>query len=115
MIAVGPRAQIEDRGDRTEIEFAVEMRKQFVVARGLPAQGIAQRVGVHRNQKQAGLAEEVFSRGLGDLRRRREMDEAVAYVVLAAPKDALPLGLAPGRGGADFVDRAHVPAFPACR
>ena len=42
--------------DRAEIEFAVEMRKQFVVARALPAQRVAQRVGVDRDQEQSGLA-----------------------------------------------------------
>ena len=43
------------------------------------------------------------------------MDEAVARIVGAAPVHALPLGLAPGRGGTNFVDRAHGPKFPACR
>ena len=38
VIAVGPRAHAEHAGDRAEIEFAIEMRKQLVVARGLPAQ-----------------------------------------------------------------------------
>jgi hypothetical protein len=33
------------------------------------------------------------------------MDVAVARIVGAAAEDALPFGLAPGRSGADFVDR----------
>ncbi len=57
-------------GDRAEIEFAVEMRKQLVVARRLPAQRVAQRVGIDRDQEQSGLAEEMLSRRLGDLRGR---------------------------------------------
>src|ERR1700710_1989298 len=91
------------------------MRKQFVVARGLPAQGIAERVGIDRNQKQAGLAEEMLLGGLGHLRGRGKMNEAVADVVGTAAVDALPFGLAPGRSRADFVDRAHGFGRPACR
>ena len=81
MRAVGPRPHVEDGGHRAEIEFAVEMREQFVVARGLPAQRIAERVRVDRDQEQAGLAEIMLSRRLGDLGRRGEMNEAVAQIV----------------------------------
>src|SRR5437868_11499408 len=93
------------------------MREQFVVARGLPAQGIAERIGVDRDQEQAGLAEIMLPRGLGDLGRRGEMNEAVAQIVRAAPIDALPFGLAPGRGGSDFIDgRRHgVPGLSLSR
>ena len=66
--AVGARVQIEDGDDRAEIEFAIEMRKQLVVARALPAQRVAQRIGIDRDQEQAGLAEKMFSRGFRDLR-----------------------------------------------
>ena len=113
MIAIGPRAHVEDGGHRAEIEFAIEVREQFVVARGLPAQGIAERVCVDGDQEQAGLAEIMLSRRFGDLGRGRKMNEAVAQIVRAAPLDALPLGLAPGRGGSDFINRAHgYPRFP---
>jgi hypothetical protein len=37
------------------------------------------------------------------------MNEAVSDVVGAAAVKALPLGLAPGRSGTDFVDHAHAP------
>jgi hypothetical protein len=94
VIAVGPRPHVEDGGHRAEIEFAVEMREQFIVARRLPAQRIAQRVRVDGDQEQAGLAEIMLSRRLGDLGSRREMNEAIAQVVRAAPVDALPFGLA---------------------
>src|SRR5579862_9803503 len=43
------------------------------------------------------------------------MNEAVPDIVGAAPVHALPLGLAPGRSGTDFVDRAHSFRSPACR
>jgi hypothetical protein len=42
------------------------------------------------------------------------MDESVAQIVGAAPERAAPLGLAPGRSGTDFIDRAHPPVLPAC-
>src|SRR5258708_39551666 len=86
------------------------MREQLVVARGLPAQRVAERVRVDRNQEQAGLAEIMLSRRPGDLGGRREMNEAVAQIVAATPVDALPFGLAPGRGGRGFLDPAH--GFP---
>ncbi len=69
---------LEHAGDRAEIEFAIEMRKQFVVARALPAQRLAQRIGIDLDQEQPGLAEEMFLRGLRHLRGRGKMDKAVA-------------------------------------
>jgi len=72
--AVGPRTHVEDGGHRTEIKLAVEMREQFVVARGFPAQGFAERVGIDRDQKQAGLAGIMLARRLGDLCGRRLPD-----------------------------------------
>jgi len=49
----------------------------------------------------------MLSGRLGDLGRRGEMNEAVAQIVAATPVDTLPFSLAPGRGGSDFIDRAH--------
>ena len=108
MIAVRPRTHVENGGHRAKVEFAVEVRKQFVIARGLPAQRVTQRVGVDRNQEQPCLPEIMLSRRLRDLGRRRKMNVPVAQIVRAAPLDALPFGLAPGRGGSDFIDRGHV-------
>src|SRR5258708_11730548 len=85
------------------------MRKQLVVARGLPAQRVPQRVGVDLDQEQPGLPKEMLPRRLGHLRGCGKMNEAVADIVGAAPVHALPLGLAPGRSGTDFVDPAHLP------
>ena len=109
MVAVGLRAHVEDGGHRAEVEFAVEMREQFVVARTLPAQGIAERVGIDRDQEQTGLSEIMLPRRLRDLGGGREMNIAVAQIDGTALEDALPFGLAPGRGGTDFVDRRHSP------
>ena len=61
MKAVGSRAHGVDSPDRAEIELAVEMRKQLVVARALPAQSVAKRVRIDRDQEQAGLAGKMFS------------------------------------------------------
>ena len=83
------------------------MRKQLVVARWLPAQASPSAVGIDLNQEQPGLAIEMLARGLGNLRRRGKMDEAVPGIVGAAAVHALPLGLAPGRSRTDFVDPAH--------
>src|SRR5258706_6423257 len=85
------------------------MRKQLVVARGFPAQRVPQPVGVDLDQDQPGLPKEMLPRCLGYLRGERKMNEAVADIVGAAPVHALPLSLAPGRSGTDFVDPAHVP------
>src|SRR6187399_2214788 len=52
----------------------------------------------------------MLSRRLRDLRRRGEMNIAVAQIVAATPVDAMPFGLAPGRSGSDFINRAH--GFP---
>src|SRR4249919_483051 len=84
------------------------MREQLVVARGLPAQGIAQRKGIDRDQEQPGLPEIVLARRLRDLGGGGKMNVSVAQVVAAPPVNSLPFGLAPDRGGSDFVDRGHV-------
>jgi hypothetical protein len=46
VIAVGAGVHVEHIPDRAEIELAIEMRKQVVVARALPAQRFAKRVGM---------------------------------------------------------------------
>src|SRR5260370_14750609 len=112
MITVGARAHIEDRGDRAEVKLAIEVREQLVVARRFPAQRIPQRVGIDRDQEEAGLPEEMLPRGLRDLRSCGKVNKAVTCIVGTAPVYALPLGLAPGRGGADFLDRAHGSGVP---
>ena len=91
MKSVGARTQVEDCGDRAEIKLTIEMREQLVVARRLPAQRITQRVGIHRDQKQPGLAEKVLLRGLRDLRSGGKMDESVAQIVDAAAECAAAL------------------------
>ena len=61
-----------------QIELAIEMRKQLAVARRFPAQRLAQRVGIDLDQEQPGLAEEMLSGRLRQLRRGGKMNEAVA-------------------------------------
>src|SRR6185437_4039394 len=91
--AVGTRPHVEHAGDRAEIERAIEMRKQLVVAGALPAQRVAERVRVDLDQEQPGLADEMLFGGLRHLRGRREMNKAVARIVGAAAIHALSLGL----------------------
>src|SRR2546421_9870959 len=88
------------------------MRKQAAVARGFPSQRLAQRVGIDLDQKQPGLAEEMLPCRLRKLGQAREMNEAVAQIVCAAPIHALPFRLSPDRAGAYLVDPAHVIRFP---
>src|SRR5262245_32526247 len=83
------------------------MRKQLIIAGRLPAQCLAERIRIHRDQEQSGLSEEMLARGLGDLGGGGEMDVAVPGIIGAAAVDALPFGLAPGRSRADFVDHAQ--------
>src|SRR4029453_2497282 len=83
------------------------MRKQLVIARRFPAQRVAERIRIDRDQEQPGLPEKMFSRGFGDLGGGGEMNKPVAGVISAAAENALSLGLAPGRSGADFIDRAQ--------
>src|ERR1700722_7541054 len=85
------------------------MRKQLVVARPFPPQCIAQGAGIDLDQEQSGLAGEMLSGRLRKLRGARKMNEAVARSIGAAAVHALPLGLAPGRSGTNFVDLAHLP------
>src|SRR6185312_16632521 len=112
--AVRARVQAAHADDCAEIEFTIEMREQLVLARRLPAQPVAQRVGVDFDQEQAALAEEMLASGRCDLRGGREVNIAVPEIVGAAAVHPLPLGFAPGRGGANFVDPAHAFGDPAC-
>jgi hypothetical protein len=98
---------VADADDRAEIEFAIEVRKQLAIARGLPAQRIVEGISIDLDQEQPGLAKEMLADRLDHLLCRRKMNEAVAQVVGAAAIHTLTLGLAPGGSGADFVDFAH--------
>ena len=112
-MSIGPCAHVLYRRDVAEIEFAVEMRKRLTAARNFPAQRLAQPIGIDRDQEQPGLAREVFAGRAFELGSGRKMDEAVAHVVVAAAKYAMPLGLSPCRSRTDFVDRAHAFVGPA--
>jgi hypothetical protein len=112
--AIRARGQEKHVGDRAEIEFTIEMREQFILARWLPAQPLTQRIGVDRDQEQSGLSGEMLAGRGSDLRGGREMDKTVPQIVGAASIYSLSLGLAPGRGGANFLDPAHAVGDPAC-
>src|SRR5262249_40041532 len=110
--AIGAGVEVEHGPHRAEIELAIEVRKQLVVARALPAQGLAQRVGVDLDQEQPGLTEKVFPRSLCDLGGSRQMNITVTDIVRAAAIDALPLGLAPGGCGTNFINCGHCCCWP---
>lgn len=107
MRAIRAGAQIKDLSYRAKIQFAVKMRKQLATARRLPLQRIAKLVSIDRDQKKSGLAGEMLGESAGELGRCGEMNEAIAPIVSAAAIGALTLGLAPCRGGANFVNRGH--------
>src|SRR5580692_4381466 len=83
------------------------MRKQIVAAGALPLQRRAERFAVHRDQHQTELSGEMLGCRLGDLRRGREMDEAVASIDIRSAKRAIGLGRMPRLSLADFIDRRH--------
>jgi hypothetical protein len=56
------------------------MGKERAAARRLPPQGLAQGLGVHRQDHQVRLAPEVAAGGLRDLAGGGEVDEAVGQV-----------------------------------
>src|SRR5207245_7603276 len=62
VIAVGARAQIEDGGDSTKSELAIEMGKQLVLARALQAQDVTARNGNARAPARPSRAETRQSR-----------------------------------------------------
>lgn len=78
------------------------MGKQRTAARWLPAQRVAQRSRGDGEQHQPALPGVVPSGRLGNLRRRRQMNEAVAQVVLGAREESRLLGRAPH----GFVEQA---------
>src|SRR5205085_9299426 len=78
-----------------------------VIARGFPAQLLAQCIGIDADQEQPGRADVTLSRGPRQLRGRGEMNVAVPAIVGAAAINALAFRLAPGRSRADFVDDAQ--------
>jgi hypothetical protein len=90
-----------------QIELAIEMRKRFAAARDFPAQRLTQSIGIDRDQEQPGLAKEVLAGRAFKLGRGGKMYEPVTGIVGAAAKNAVLLGLPPGRSRTDFVDRAH--------
>src|SRR6266511_24293 len=92
---------------RAERQRVVEMRKQVTAPRNLPFQRAVEGIGIDREQHQVGGAGEMLRRGLDDLRRGREMDEAVARIHGSAAEHTGLLGRAPLGRLADLVDGRH--------
>src|SRR5262249_42170434 len=89
----------------SERQFGVKMRKQITVARKLPFQRIAQRIGIDRNQHQIVSPRKILRRGRADLRGGGEMDEAVAGIDGSAAEHAGMPRLVPKYIFADLVNR----------
>jgi hypothetical protein len=81
MGAVFLQFQLLDRDNMIEVERTVEMGKQLAAARGLPAQALAEPVGIDGEKHEIRLPHEIFGERAGNLVAGGEMDEAVAGVV----------------------------------
>src|SRR5262245_911118 len=104
MPAVGSKQQWLDPKDIIERQFAIEMRKQCPLARGLPSERRAETAGVDRNQDQVGRSRKMLGRGLLDLAGAGEMDVAITRVDTGAAELAGGFGVLPQRRIADLVD-----------
>ena len=107
MSAVWPRVQGLDTENCSEIKRPIKMREKLIMARPFPAERIAERVSVDRDQEQPCLALEMLAKRFRHLGGGGEMDETIARIIRAAAIDTLPFGLAPGRCRANLVDPAH--------
>src|SRR5436305_4919243 len=88
------------------------MREQVVAARTLPFESLPQLGGIDRDQHLAGGAGKMLGGGLGDLRGRGEMDEAVAHIERRAVEASGLFGLPPQLLRTNLVDGAHPPRLP---
>jgi len=87
------------------------MREHIVAPRSLPDERHGKRLGIDGDENQIGLFGVMLRQRLGELRGGREMDEAVAIVVLGPEKVLTGLGRAPDGLFADFVDCRHLCAL----
>ncbi len=71
------------------------MRKKRAAARGLKAQGLAERSGIHGDQHEIALSAKPFGGRLFDLRAKREMDESIGEVSWSASEAARYLSFPP--------------------
>jgi hypothetical protein len=84
------------------------MREQRAAARGLEAQGRAKLCGVDPDQQEIVTSGEMPRRRLGELLRRREMDEAVTRIDGRAAIDAFLFRHLPFLATADLEDELHL-------
>lgn len=89
-------------------QAGVEMRKQFAIAGRLPFQFLTERIGFEGDQKQVAAPGVMFLQRPGKLIAGREMDEAVALVMLGAFVRAGILRSFPFFWRAYFIDEGHV-------
>src|SRR5262245_60302569 len=80
------------------------MRKHIAVARNLPFQCGAERIGIDRDQQQIFDAGKMLGRGRPDLRGGGEMDEAVAGIDVSAAEHTRTFRFAPKRLVTDLID-----------
>ena len=88
------------------------MRKQFAAARRLPFQTITESGFLKRNKKKIVLSIEMLFQSSVQLRRCREVDEAVALIIRGACERRGFMSLGPLRGRNDFE---HQHALPKLR
>ena len=89
--------QRHDRAHRRHRQAAVEMRKERAAARRLPAELLAERLGVDRDEEKVAMPGEMPRRRLAHLLGGGEMDVAVGEVDRRAVEAAGLLGLPPLR------------------
>jgi hypothetical protein len=104
MSSVYAERQGIDPVHRLRVEFAVQMREQSAAARGFPFQPVAKTGRIDAQQHEIVLAGEMLGGGFYDLFGAGEMNETIAQVDRCAFKSSGAFGVAPERGGADFVD-----------
>src|SRR5205823_529189 len=89
------------------------MRKDIAVARTLPFQRSAERIGIDRDQQQISDAGKMLGCGRTQLRGGGEMDEAVAPIDTGTAEHARTFRLPPKRLVADLIDaRRHCSRVP---
>ena len=83
------------------------MREELAAARGFPLQLRGHGDGVDGDQDQIRQAGKMLRGGARKLRRRGEMDEAVALIGRLPDEKSFRFGRLPQCPLADFVDRRH--------
>src|SRR5690606_9543245 len=102
--AVGSGRRAADAADESDVERAVQMRKQVAAAGRLPPEGLAQVAGLDLEHDKPRSTCEVASRGLARLGRGGEVDVAVREIYGRALETPGGLGGGPLRLSQNLVD-----------